>query len=483
MTPLRLLALDTAAVPATDAGGVARVRALARRARCRGVLLGPSWPTTAQAAAMRRAGLVLAAQRTPEELAQSGALAVVAELAASGPLLLVVAGGRSRDTLRRALEGLARLRAPTLRLALVSVPVCHRGDTRGDVGVEVVAHRSARAWLAGVAEVAWAAQCDACGVRAACAGPVAEAAVAPQPAPVSNQFDLVLAREPSPGEVALSSAEAARCAWIATPSGGALARCDNAGWTDADLHLVLDQLGQLWLDTSDKARLDDFAADLRPLIQDAPARELPTGGVAPARWRPTTGDPFAVEEAYVEAALIAMRGTVVDIGAGPVRYLRLLAGRIASGEVRYAAVEPDTPALRRSGDALPGARLARGVGEHLPVRDAVADHVLMLRSFNHLRDVAAAFAEASRVAADGASLLVVDNVAFGLVRTSAQIDRARAVSVLETPFEHYRNANADAAVAAIEATGCWRVTEVRAVAPGRANQWTVRARRRPREPG
>ncbi|MCO4764326.1 MAG: class I SAM-dependent methyltransferase [Myxococcales bacterium] len=254
--------------------------------------------------------------------------------------------------------------------------------------------------------------------------------------------------------------------------------CAAAAWSDADLAHTTDELGQAWLDVSSKARLDDFAADLAPLRQLHPAEDNGDGSWRPGVWRRDHGDPFGAEETRLLALIGGLRGLIVDIGAGPIRYLQTLSDLIVRGHVRYLAVEPDLPALERTAAALPGALLTQGIGEQLPVRTGQADHVLMLRSFNHLHDVPAAFAEATRVARPGASLLVVDNVAFGLLRTPSQLARAHAVPVSETPFEHYRNANADAALAAIEHTGQWTVTEVRAVVPGAANQWLVRAQKR-----
>jgi ubiquinone/menaquinone biosynthesis C-methylase UbiE len=110
---------------------------------------------------------------------------------------------------------------------------------------------------------------------------------------------------------------------------------------------------------------------------------------------------------------------------------------------------------------------------------ASVDAVWMLRSFNHLRDPALALAEAARVLRPGGMLLVVDNVAFGLLRTPSQLAQARAIPLRATPFEHLRNASAHDALAVLaDLSGApFEVVEVREVTPATANQWLVRATR------
>ena len=462
--PDRLRALVRPRRGDTERQGAGALIALLRKARARGVGWRGQAPDRQVREALRAAGVVAAAVGQPEALP----LTDLAQLAAEGPLLVVVEAPQSADALRDWLSELAALRAPTLRVALHRVPRCAAPHFRGDVDVV----------LTGVGPAtALQPACSRCAVVDSCAGAHPSAHVQPLALPVSNQFDLVEMPSVAVPD-SLPTDDVARHLWLQTADGLRRFRCDNTGWTTGQLADVLNDLGQAWLDVSEKARLDDFATDLRALRRIRPAERQADGTWRPALWELAEGTPFAEAEAALGGSLAELTGLVVDIGAGPIRYLKTLAERIASGALRYVAVEPDAAELQRTAAALPGAMLTRGVGERLPLQTGCADHVLMLRSFNHLRDVPAAFAEASRVARPGATLLVVDNVAFGLARTQAQISRARAIAVNETPFEHYRNANADAAVAAIDATGDWQIGSVQSVGPGRANQWMVRAKRR-----
>ena len=130
--------------------------------------------------------------------------------------------------------------------------------------------------------------------------------------------------------------------------------------------------------------------------------------------------------------------------------------------------------------ALPGAALLQGTGEALPLADASADAVLLLRSVNHIPNLAQGLQEAVRVLRPGGQLVLVDNVCFALVRSHEQLQAAHAISTEETPFEHYRNDDAAAVCAVLEAQGLLlRVVVREDVGVGTSNQWCVVAERLP----
>ncbi len=278
----------------------------------------------------------------------------------------------------------------------------------------------------------------------------------PLPDTVSNQFDLLeIVGEPGPDAITIDVHARDQAVRFAV---------DRGEFAREDVNTALD-LGQLYLDISEAARLHDFAAETRQLRRD------------PDGWGVVAGDPFAAEEAALIKLLANLRGRVVDVGAGPVRYVRALNEAIAAGTLSYLAVEPDPDHLDAAVTAMPAGQFVRGVGEALPVADASADAVLMLRSWNHLVDPDAAVSEAARVVAPGGLLIAVDNVLFGLCRSTEQLQRARAIPVTETPFEHLRNANGDEAAAVVAANPAWSVERVEPVTARTANQWLLVAHR------
>jgi SAM-dependent methyltransferase len=421
--------LSAAEVRALRAGGVKLV-----------ALDGAPADLAAWAADVRRWGfqpaVALAARAWSEVVWRrlAGAVPVTAVVLRDGP-----APGDDFAGLR---DHVARLRVAGLSVALPGWPLCQTGGWGGDLA------------LASEAGSATDRRCVACALQPSCRGPASlRDPVRPLPCAISNQFDLV----PDAGGEIVVERGGRRERW----------RVDGQGVPRSTVDAAL-QRGQLYLDVSQKARLDDFAEDLQLCV--------PAAGV----WRPLEHAPFADEEAVLRADLAALRGVIVDVGAGPLRYVEELAPAMAEGSVRYVAVEPERAALDRLRQKLPGVVACQGTGEALPLRDKSADAVLFLRSWNHLRDVAAALREAARVCKPGGVLIAVDNVAFGLLRTPDQLARARAVPLHATPYEHYRNDCAADAVAALErcVPDAFAVESHDDVAPGRSNQWRVRARRR-----
>ncbi len=100
------------------------------------------------------------------------------------------------------------------------------------------------------------------------------------------------------------------------------------------------------------------------------------------------------------------------------------------------------------------------------------DHLLILRSWNHLPDPAATLARVLPRLRPGGSLLVVDNVAFGLARGHAQAQRAERSAARR---EHHRNDGLDDAARAIAGVAGLqtRTLLAREVRPRRSNQWLL----------
>lgn len=363
-----------------------------------------------------------------------------------GPLLVVLRGNpaTSPEDLQRAVALLSRSRCPTLRWSHLSVPLCWLGDAQADVAL-----MQQRGPVA--------PSCSGCALQGVCGGPLGDGqAVSPLPQAVSNQFDLVL------------GGDGVHCVPIA--GDGGVAQAAVVGQVDGAVVEQALRRGQLYLDRSHVARLDDFAAQLALLAPPA---------VPGAPWQVHAIQPFAVEEerlvGLMERLLLERGGCVVDVGAGPLRYTSALRPALVQGRLQYVAVEPDLHHLAHSRAALPEGHFVRGVGEALPLADGCADVVMWLRSWNHLRDPVAAVREAARVLRPGGWLLAVDNVAFGLVRTAAQLQRAHAIAVTETPFEHYRNDDAAACVATLQAVlgASLRCEAIDDVGAGTSNQWLV----------
>jgi SAM-dependent methyltransferase len=190
-------------------------------------------------------------------------------------------------------------------------------------------------------------------------------------------------------------------------------------------------------------------------------------------FEPRFEDLFERDDAVVRDLLGSLEGDVLDIGAGEGRYDDVLRRRVQDGRIRYRALEPDRGAAQRRRARWPDVEIETVAAEAWrPDPHERVDHILIVRSWNHLVDPAAVLTRVRAVARPGASLTVVDNVVFGLARTPAQTQRARNSTA---GFEHRRNDDASVAHRQIASCGFELVQRVD-VGPGTSNQWLLRYR-------
>jgi MoaA/NifB/PqqE/SkfB family radical SAM enzyme/SAM-dependent methyltransferase len=251
-------------------------------------------------------------------------------------------------------------------------------------------------------------------------------------------------------------------------------RTETRDFPDVEIARLKHDLGQVYLDRSRKDAPDDFPTDLVQLERSALCAPCPERPRCTGMWEPIFEDRFGRDDARVRDIVGGLAGDVLDVGCGEGPYDEVLAPLVTAGRVRYVGLEP---AAARA--AAAGAR--RGWGETVVGRaedvdadpPARFDHVLILRSWNHLADPARARDRLLSALRPGGTLTVVDNVAFGLARTRAQTARAEASPA---GFEHYRNDDAGDADRVI-AAGPVTLLERRDVGPATSNQWLLRYRR------
>ena len=244
-------------------------------------------------------------------------------------------------------------------------------------------------------------------------------------------------------------------------------------FSDAEIAEVKHDLGQVYFDASRKPAPDDFARDLVKLERSAlcdgcTERERCTG-----MFEPRMEDVFGADDAAVRELLAGLEGEVLDVGCGDGPYEDVLAAGVHTGRIRYVGIDPDPARIDALRARWPWAELEALSAEALNGAYAGRfDHVLVLRSWNHLNDPEAALARLRAAMRKGATLTVVDNVAFGLARSPAQVARAERSSAA---FEHYRNDRASDAARAIAGLGL-ELVEHRDVGPRTSNQWLLRYR-------
>lgn len=254
----------------------------------------------------------------------------------------------------------------------------------------------------------------------------------------------------------------------------ALYRADGRDFSDVEIARVKHELGQVYVDASKKDAPDDFARDLVKLERASLCERCVEREPCTGLFEPRLEDVFSADDAALRELLRGVRGDVLDLGCGHGPYAEELRPAAQRGELRYVGVDPDASQIARLREAHPWAELFVGSAEALPaeVNARDFDHLLLLRSYNHLVDPAATVGALLPRLRPGATVLVVDNVAFGLARGRAQTQRGESSSA---ELEHYRNDTAAEARRRLAPLGLELLT-MHDVTPASSNQWLLRYR-------
>ncbi len=249
-------------------------------------------------------------------------------------------------------------------------------------------------------------------------------------------------------------------------------KTDTRDFSDVEIEEVKRKTGQVYFDASRADAPDDFARQLVKLQLSAECAGCPHTSKCTGLFEPTAENVFARDDARVRGLLASLEGDVLDVGCGESPYGDALAAAARDGRLRYVGLEPDPERAARLRSRWTWAIVAVGTAEDFPLTERSFDHVLVLRSWNHLRDPASAAARLVAALRPGGTVTVVDNVAFGLARTRTHSRKAERSSAR---FEHYRNDGAaEAHAAIIGAAPALQLVERLDVGPETSNQWLLR---------
>lgn len=255
-------------------------------------------------------------------------------------------------------------------------------------------------------------------------------------------------------------------------------RTESRDFTDVEIAHTKLQLGQLYDDVSVSALTgqakdapDDFARDLVALRRSAVCDPCPERDRCGGLWeRSREEDVFTRDDRRVREALEQLRGDVLDVGCGEGRYEDVVEPRARQGLVRWVGLEPDASRVAAMRVRAPWAEVRQGEAEDVN-DEGRFDHVLVLRSWNHFHDPLRAARALARSLRPGGTLLVVDNLAYGLLRRRPPKDPGPGAV-----WEHYRNDDAGRAHAVLSELPL-ELVERTDVVPGSSNQWLLRYRR------
>ena len=171
-----------------------------------------------------------------------------------------------------------------------------------------------------------------------------------------------------------------------------------------------------------------------------------------------------------------MRGRVLDVGCGEQLYRNVLAPLLRAGAVQYTGLDPDEPSLSRIGEAFPEGRFFLGGIEEFRGAPASYNHILCLRSLNHVVDIDAAFARMARLLKPGGQLLLVECTPFALLRRPEQVVAADAAP--RAGHQHFRNL-ASTDVLPFARRRALRVLQHRPAGLATTNEWILLLGRAP----
>jgi MoaA/NifB/PqqE/SkfB family radical SAM enzyme/2-polyprenyl-3-methyl-5-hydroxy-6-metoxy-1,4-benzoquinol methylase len=242
-------------------------------------------------------------------------------------------------------------------------------------------------------------------------------------------------------------------------------------FNDAELDEYVRQLGQVYVDRSAKLAPNDFAHDVQALRRSLACDRCRNNEHCPGLHVISDSSPFQRDDQQLREILAEIRGSVLDVGCGSGRYLDALAPAALSGQVQYLGVDPDALTLARLQQAWPWAAVRCNHIEEVLLAPESYDNVTMVGSVNHIRDLDGVLAQLVTALHPGGTLLMADDVPFGLLRSRAHADECRHG---HAGFEHFRAEDSRRVRSRMSKLPLTIVDE-RHVDRSTSNQWLIRA--------
>lgn len=285
--------------------------------------------------------------------------------------------------------------------------------------------------------------------RATCLGPVADIVrtrAARRPQVQSNSFNFVrsaasVAWTPDAASCAAHAAAVGtdphRSLWL--HEGDVLAHyaTDTGDFARDAIVRVKEEWSHLFVDRAAAGVLDDFTEGMRRVLPDPLCETCAHRRGCGRRFEIVDGPPFAREEAWIASYVAGLRGHVFDVGCGEQLYREQIGALLRAGDIEYTGLDPDEISLSHVRAALPQGQYHLGGIEDFRGEPASYDHILCLRSLNHVVDVDEAMARMAALLKPGGMLLLVETTPFAMLRQAEQV--VAADQAPRAGHQHLRN--------------------------------------------
>lgn len=197
--------------------------------------------------------------------------------------------------------------------------------------------------------------------------------------------------------------------------------------------LTIKQREQFYYPIIDPDQLTHFATQLKKLKRHPGCYNCLYFFICPGAYK--LGDCVILEsEKWVEQFILNLEGTILDVGIGTGFYFDLI--RSNSKIQLYFGLDPNPDCVANISNHLPNNQIIHSTLEDFVMEEEVYDFVLLLRSYNHLKDIDKAILKIKMGLKPGGQILIVENSLFSLVHSTPI-----TISLESLNYQHFRNHN------------------------------------------
>ena len=240
-------------------------------------------------------------------------------------------------------------------------------------------------------------------------------------------------------------------------------RTPTKDFPDKEISETVRNLGQIYAISGGKHTELDHGRDLIKLRLASVCRKCGKKQICPGIYEKSAENVFTPIESELEDIIQGLEGTVLEIGCGAIRFREIIESRVREGNLKYVGIDPELPNMHTP----EGINLLRMDIERYEAPDSAFDHILILRSYNHIRRLSVALNKIHGMLKLGGTLTVVDGIAYGLV-----LSRKPPAANGSGAFQHFRNHSLQQAKKALELFGFTAIKEIPVSFSG-CNEWLL----------